>query len=153
MWRTCQLRTTPIARWQHSKTKAITIRKQYFLNITFLTSKSSDHFTEKVFIREKDPMLTLTRSAVQPYRLKNIQFLPKGEYFSKQKMICKIKYLLQSHFLQTTKLSDALYKFWRLAILRQPQPCLNWIKYFVVIIAVWCKHGFQPGSCFSHYVF
>lgn len=32
-------------------------------------------------------------------------------------MIRKIKYLLQSHFLQTIKLSDALYKFWRLLFL------------------------------------
>lgn len=38
--------------------------KQYLPSVIFLTSKSGDYFTENMFNREKDPMLTLTKSAV-----------------------------------------------------------------------------------------
>lgn len=46
-------------------------------------------------------------------------------------MICKIKNLLQCHFLKTSKLSDPLYEFWKMLFLDSHSHLSIGMQYFV----------------------
>lgn len=147
MW---QLRTTPIARWKHSKTKAFIIKIHFFLSTTFLASSLV------IISQQRSSNERRIQSWSWPdwqcnfiKRLKILQLLSKGKYFSKQKAIYKMKHSLSCHVLQTNKLSDTFYKVWELLFLDNHSH-----DYVFLCLLLLILYDFQPDSGFKpHYIF